>query len=171
MLRMPSELAPAVARLGGYPVVLKFIRGSQGVGVVYAADESVAASVLEALNIVQYDVLIQRYYAKAGESDVRVLVLGGQARWAVSRAAPAGGFRSNLHRGGKALPTEVTPELKQLAEDSAREFGLGLAGVDIIQGDHGPLVLEVNSSPGFNAIEQAHGANVAGAILEYAAGV
>lgn len=169
MLRTPNDVGPAVERLGGYPVILKFIRGSQGVGVVLATDESVARSVLEALNLVQYDVLLQRFYPEAGGSDTRVLVLGGQARWAVTRTSRPGGFRSNFHRGGTAVACEVTPESARLAEDAARLFCLGLAGVDLLQGPQGPLLLEVNGSPGFETIEQAHGVDVAGEILSYVA--
>ncbi len=168
MLRAPSDLAPAVARLGGYPVVLKFIRGSQGVGVVFAPDASVAGSVLEALNLVQYDVLLQRYYPAAADHDTRVLVLNGRARWAVRRISPPDGFRSNLHRGGTPSALELTPPLAALAEQCARVFGLGLAGVDIADGSAGPLVLEVNASPGFATIETVYGADVAGAILDAA---
>jgi ribosomal protein S6--L-glutamate ligase len=167
MLRTPNEVGPAVAALGGYPVVLKFIRGSQGVGVVLASDESVARSVLEALNLVQYDVLLQRFYPEAAGSDTRVLVLGGTARWAVQRKSRRGGFRSNFHRGGTAVACELTPEIARLAEEAAQLFNLGLAGVDLIRGPHGLLVLEVNSSPGFETIEHAHGADVAVEILSY----
>jgi ribosomal protein S6--L-glutamate ligase len=168
MLRAPSDLEPAVARLGGYPVVLKFIRGSQGVGVVYAPDASVAGSVLEALNLVQYDVMLQRYLPAAAAGDTRVLVLAGRARWAVRRESPPGGFRSNLHRGGTPSALELTPQLAELAERCAAVFGLGLAGVDIADSDAGPVVMEVNASPGFNTMETVYGADVAGAILDAA---
>ena len=168
MLRAPQDLAPAVARLGGYPVVLKFIRGSQGVGVVFAPDASVTGSVLEALNLVQYDVLLQRYYPEAAQGDARVLVLSGKARWAVRRESPPGGFRSNLHRGGEPSALELTESLTSLAERGAAVFGLGLAGVDIVETGAGPIVMEVNASPGFNTIETVYGANVAGAILDSA---
>jgi ribosomal protein S6--L-glutamate ligase len=129
MLRAPNDVGPAVERLGGYPVVLKFIRGSQGVGVVLATDESVARSVLEALNLVQYDVLLQRYYPAASGSDTRVLVLGGQARWAVERTSRPGGFRSNFHRGGTAVSCEITPEIARLAEEAVQP-GAGGRGFD-----------------------------------------
>lgn len=166
MLRMPNDLGPAVTRLGGYPVVLKFIRGSQGVGVVFAPDASVAGSVLEAMNLVQYDVMLQRYLPQAAAGDTRVLVLGGRARWAVRRESPPGGFRSNLHRGGTPSAHELSPELAMLAERAAAVFGLGLAGVDIADSDEGLMVMEVNASPGFNTIETVYGVDVAGAILD-----
>ena len=171
MLRAPGDLSGAVAQLGGYPVVLKFIRGSQGVGVVLAPNESTAASVLEALNLVQYDVLLQRYYETAAQSDIRVLVLGGEPRWAVRRRSQNGAFRSNFHRGGSAEPLALEPPLAALAARAAKLFDLGLAGVDVVETPDGPLVLEVNGSPGFETIEQAHGADVAGEIVSYAAGL
>jgi ribosomal protein S6--L-glutamate ligase len=175
MLRGSRELTAVVEQLGGYPVVLKFIRGSQGLGVVYAADETAALSVLEALNFVQYDVMLQRYYPGAAQLDTRVLVLGGRARWAVRRQSSGGRFRSNFHRGGAATPLELTPELASLAERAVAAACprglLSLAGVDIIEWPDSPLILEVNASPGFETIEAAHEADVAGAILETAAGL
>lgn len=167
MLRAPADVSEAAARLGGYPVVLKFIRGSQGVGVIYAPDESVALSVQEAMNLVQYDVLIQRFYPEAAERDLRVLVLGGKARWAVRRQSRGGRFRSNFHRGGQAEPLALEAAVAELAQRAAAVFGLGLAGVDLIESERGLLVMEVNSSPGFETIEAAHANDVAGAIVEY----
>lgn len=169
MLHTPSDVAPAVAKLGGYPVVVKFIRGSQGIGVVYAPDESVVASVLEALNLVQYDVMLQRYYPAGARRDLRVLVLGGEPRWAVARRTPGGGFRSNLHRGGEAARAKPRKQTLELAARAAAVFELGLAGVDIIESKRGPLVLEVNASPGFQAIELVYEEDIAAEILKYAA--
>ncbi|MCH7471603.1 RimK family alpha-L-glutamate ligase [bacterium] len=169
MLRAPGEVSHAVERLGGYPVVIKFIRGSQGVGVIYAPDESVVTSVLEAMNLVQYDVLLQRYYPAGAERDLRVLVLGGKPRWAVRRTVAAGKFRSNFHRGGTAEAVDIDEKTRELAARAAGVFGLGLAGVDLIEDDGSIIVMEVNSSPGFQTIEQAHKNDVAGAILDYTA--
>ncbi len=168
MLRAPNDIGAAVARLGGYPVVLKFIRGSQGVGVVYCDNLSVAESVLEALNLIQYDVMLQRFYPKAAEGDVRMLVLGGEARWAVRRTAPGGGFRANFHRGAQVSVYALAEEVAQLAVRAAGVFGLGFAGVDLAEdGGGGWIVLEVNGSPGFEAVEQVHGQVVAEAVLEH----
>ena len=167
MLRAPSDIAPAVEQLGGYPVVLKFIRGSQGVGVIFAPDAATVTSVVEALNLVQYDVMLQRYYPRGAGSDLRVLVLGGEPRWAVRRQAGPDGFRANFHRGGTAETEELSAELAEVARRAAAVFGLGLAGVDLIEGDEGLLVLEVNASPGFQAIEECHQVDVAAAILDY----
>lgn len=171
MLRAPCSVAPAVERLGGYPLVLKFVRGSQGVGVVYAPDESVVTSVLDALNMLQYDVLLQRFYPRAAQSDLRVFVLGGEPRWAVRRESTDGRFRSNFHRGGKAQVAQLDQASAALAQRAAAVFGLGMAGVDLIEGPDCWLVMEVNSSPGFEAIESVQDADVAGAILEYAQGL
>jgi ribosomal protein S6--L-glutamate ligase len=171
MLRAPCSIVPAVERLGGYPLVLKFIRGSQGVGVVYAPDESVVTSVLEALNLLQYDVLLQRYYPNAAQSDLRVFVLGGVPRWAIRRESTDGRFRSNFHRGGKAQVAQLDQATAALAQRAAGVFGLGMAGVDLIEGPERWLVMEVNSSPGFEALESVQGVDVAGAILEYAQGM
>jgi ribosomal protein S6--L-glutamate ligase len=173
VLRMPAELEPVVARLGGWPVVLKFIRGSQGLGVALAQDESVAAGVIEALNFAQYDVLLQRYYPTAS-SDLRILVLGGRARWGVRRIAAEGKFRSNIHRGGRGEPLDLAGKhapYARLAEHAAAVFQLGLAGVDLIDSEDGPVVLEVNASPGFEKPEELYGNIVAEAIVEYALGL
>jgi len=169
LLRSTADFDTTVEQLGGYPVVLKFVRGGQGVGVIKAPDGDTVRSVLEALNLLQYDVLLQRYLPGAAQSDLRVLVLGGVARWAIQRTSGAGRFRSNFHRGGSVVPAEITPEVADLAQRAAAAFGLGLAGVDIAEEDGRRYILEVNSSPGFEATEGAHGADIAGAILDYAA--
>lgn len=171
MLHTPNELAPAAERLGGYPLMVKFIRGSQGVGVVRAPDAATAVSILEALNLVQYDVMLQRYYPAAGGADLRVLVLGGQARWAIRRQAEPGSFRSNFHRGGQAEVATTSGAASRLAEQAAALCGLGFAGVDIIESGSGPLVLEVNGSPGFRAVEEAHSTDVASEIIYHCHGL
>lgn len=168
MLHAPSDIDPAVERLGGYPVVLKFVRGSQGVGVIFAPDATTVTSVVEALNLVQYDVMLQRFYPEAGGRDLRVLVLGGNPRWAVERRAEPGAFRANFHRGGSATAVEIDPAMLDIATRAAGCFGLGLAGVDLIDSGDGLVILEVNGSPGYATIEHEHGADVAGAIINEA---
>jgi len=168
MLRAPAEIDETVAALGSYPVVIKFVRGSQGVGVVIAPDAATVTSVVEAMNLVQYDVMLQRFYPAANGGDLRILVLNGEPRWAVRRQAEPGAFRANFHRGATIALAELTPETSELARRSAACFSLGLAGVDLIESGQGPLVLEVNGSPGYAAIEQAHGVNAAAAILDCA---
>lgn len=168
MLRSQSGFDAAVEALGGYPAVLKFVRGGQGVGVIKAQDSDTVRTVLEGLNLLQYDALLQRFHPGAAQSDLRVLVLGGQARWAIRRSSD-GRFRSNFHQGGTAAAVEPDSAMRELAEAAAGVFGLGLAGVDIAEDAGQRYVLEVNSSPGFEATEAAHGADIAGAILDYAA--
>lgn len=168
MLRAPSDFAGAVEQLGGYPVVIKFIRGSQGIGVIIAPDAATVVSVVEAMNLVQYDVLLQRYYPAARDTDIRVLVLDGEPRWVVRRRAEPGGFRSNFHRGGTAAALELTAEIAALACNAAACFDLGLAGVDLIEDNGRLLVLEVNASPGFQTIEEAFHVDAAAAIISAA---
>jgi ribosomal protein S6--L-glutamate ligase len=168
LLRSTGDLEAAVEALGGYPVVLKFVRGGQGVGVIKAPDGDTVRSVLEALNLLQYDVLLQRFLPGAAQSDLRVLVLGGVARWAIRRSSAGGRFRSNFHRGGSVEPAVIDAATAELAQRAAAAFGLGLAGVDIADDAGRRYILEVNSSPGFEATEQAHGADIAGAILDHA---
>jgi ribosomal protein S6--L-glutamate ligase len=168
LLRSPADLPAAAAALGGYPLVVKFIRGSQGVGVILASGEDVVHSVLAALNVVNYDLMLQRYYPRAAQESYRVLVLGGQARWAVRLASNGEAFRSNHHLGGSAEAAELTDELRSLAERAAGAFSLGLAGVDLVHREDGSLMLlEVNAAPGFETIEACHGADAAGAILDH----
>lgn len=168
MLRSPSGFDAAVDQLGGYPVVLKFVRGGQGVGVIKAQDADTIRTVLEGLNLLQYDALLQRFHPGAAQSDLRVLVLGGTARWAIRRSSADGRFRSNFHQGGSAQRAEIDAQMRSLAEAAAAAFGLGLAGVDIGEDGGRRYVLEVNSSPGFEATEAAHSADIAGAILDQA---
>jgi ribosomal protein S6--L-glutamate ligase len=169
MLRSQAGFEGAVEQLGGYPVVLKFVRGGQGVGVIKAQDADTVRTVLEGLNLLQYDAMLQRFHPGAAQADTRVLVLGGRARWAIRRSSADGRFRSNFHQGGSASAAELDSELAALAQQAAGAFGLGLAGVDIADDNGRRYVLEVNSSPGFEATEAAHGADIAGAILDYAA--
>jgi ribosomal protein S6--L-glutamate ligase len=171
MLRHQAGFDDAVQQLGGYPVVLKFVRGGQGIGVIKAQDADTIRTVLEGLNLLQYDALLQRFHPAAAESDTRVLVLGGRARWAIRRSSSGGRFRSNFHQGGSAVAVEINAELKGLAEAAAAVFGLGLAGVDIAEDGGKRYLLEVNSSPGFEATETAHAEDIAGAILDHAAGL
>jgi ribosomal protein S6--L-glutamate ligase len=168
MLHAPSDIEPAVERLGGFPVMLKFVRGSQGVGVVFAPDASTVTSVVEALNLVQYDVMLQRYYPQAQGRDLRVLVLGGEPRWTVERQAEDGAFRANYHRGGTATAVEPGAAVLETARRSAELFGLGLAGIDLIESADGYVVIEVNGSPGYATIEHEHGVDVAASIIQTA---
>ncbi len=170
LLRSPADLPAAAAALGGYPLVLKFIRGSQGVGVILANGPDAVDSVLSAMNVVNYDVMLQRYYPRAARESYRVLVIGGSSRWAVRLHSNGDSFRSNHHLGGGAGPAELTDELAELADRASAAFELGLAGVDIVYRDDGTaMLLEVNAAPGFETIESQHGVDAAGAILDYTA--
>jgi ribosomal protein S6--L-glutamate ligase len=169
MLRNQSELAPAVESVGGYPLILKFIRGSQGIGVILAEREDTVRSVLDALNAVQYDVLLQRYIPEAAAlGTYRVLVIESRARYAVHLTPAAGRDHSNVHAGGKARLQELTPELAELSEQATAVFGIGFAGVDLVQTKDGLSILEVNGSPGFAQPEILHEADIAGELLDAA---
>ena len=169
MLRNQAELQPAVDSVGGYPLMIKFIRGSQGVGVIRADREDTVRSVLDALNLVQYDVLLQRWIPEAATAGtIRVLVIGGKARLAVHLVPAQGRDRSNLHAGGEARMFEMTTELAQLAEKSCAVFGISAAGVDLVESAGGLMLMEVNGSPGFEAPEELYGIDIAGRLLDSA---
>lgn len=153
--------------VGGPPVVIKLLEGTQGLGVVLAETRKAAESVIGAFRQIDANILVQEYIEESDGADTRVLVVGGQAVAAMRRIAPVGEFRSNLHRGGRAVPVDLTDEERQLAIDATRVMGLGVAGVDLLQADRGPVVLEVNSSPGLEGIETTTGINVADRIIEW----
>lgn len=169
MLRNLAQLQPAVDSVGGYPLIIKFIRGSQGVGVIRADREDTVRSVLEAMNLVQYDVLLQRYIPEAASrGTLRVLVVGGKARLAVHLTPAEGRDRSNVHAGGLAAKHELSSELAMIAERSCEVFSIGTAGVDLVDTDSGLMLMEVNGSPGFEMPEELYGLDIAGEILDSA---
>ncbi|MFA7555218.1 MAG: 30S ribosomal protein S6--L-glutamate ligase [Spongiibacteraceae bacterium] len=153
--------------VGGAPLVLKLTEGTQGRGVVLAETAKAAESVIDAFRTLGADFLVQEFIKEAGGSDVRCLVIGNKVVAAMERTAQAGEFRSNLHRGGSAALTKLTPEERKTAIAAAQTLGLKVSGVDLLRAERGPLVMEVNSSPGLGGIETATGKNVAGAIIEY----
>ncbi|MDH3193245.1 MAG: 30S ribosomal protein S6--L-glutamate ligase [Acidimicrobiia bacterium] len=153
--------------VGGPPVVIKLLEGTQGLGVVLAETRKAAESVIGAFRQLDANILVQEYIEESDGADTRVIVVGGQAVAAMRRIAPVGEFRSNLHRGAKAVPVDLTPEEQKLAVDATRIMGLGVAGVDLLQADRGPVVLEVNSSPGLEGIENTTGIDVADRIIEW----
>lgn len=163
--RRRDELRPAIARVGGPPVVLKLLEGAQGVGVMLAESYESAESVLDALHWLKQDILIQAYVRAEGR-DLRVLVIGGRAVAAMERQAAPGEFRANLHRGGTARAVDLSPELVATAEGAAAALGLDIAGVDLLLSDDTPLILEVNASPGLEGIERVSGRDLAGDILD-----
>lgn len=168
--RSREEVRHAIRRVGGPPVVLKLLEGTQGVGVILAESVASAESVLDAMHSLRQNILIQAFVAEAEGVDYRALVVGDRVVAAMRRDASPGEFRANLHRGGTAEAIELDGETTAAALAAASALGLEVAGVDILPSARGPLVLEVNSSPGLEGIERATGRDVAGAILAYAAG-
>jgi ribosomal protein S6--L-glutamate ligase len=152
---------------GGTPLVVKLIEGTQGVGVILAETKKAAQAVIEAFRGLDANILVQEFVKEAGGSDVRCFVVGGRVVATMKRQAAAGEFRSNLHRGGKAEGVKITPEERRTAVKAARTMGLNISGVDILRSNHGPVVMEVNSSPGLEGIEKATGVDVAGKIIEF----
>lgn len=152
---------------GGAPVVLKLLEGTQGLGVVLAENENAAESVLEAFNGLKARVIVQEYIKEAKGADLRAFVVDGEVVGAMKRQGKPGEFRSNLHRGGSSRIIELTEEESETAIKAAKTLGLGVAGVDLLQSARGPLVLEVNSSPGLEGIERTTGTDIAGKIIEY----
>jgi ribosomal protein S6--L-glutamate ligase len=156
-----------IARVGGAPLVIKLVEGTQGVGVVLASTDSAAESVISAFRQLEADILIQEYVEEAKGGDTRALVVGDRVVAAMRRQAPPGDFRSNLHRGGQAVRATLDQGEEALAVRAAQTVGLDIAGVDMIASVRGPLILEVNASPGLEGIEGATGVDVAEAIVEY----
>ena len=153
--------------VGGAPLVVKLLEGTQGRGVVLAETVKAAESVIDAFTELKADFLVQEFIKEAGGSDVRCFVIGNKVVAAMERSSAPGEFRSNLHRGGSAKLTKLTPTERRTAIKAAQTMGLNVAGVDILRSDRGPLVMEVNSSPGLRGIEEATGVNVACKIIEF----
>ncbi len=168
-VRNRGDVEAAIARVGGAPVVLKLLEGTQGIGVILAPDDKVAAAVIETLQSTDHNVLLQRFVAESKGRDIRALVIGDRVVAAMRRVAQGDEFRSNVHRGGRVEAVELDPEYERTAVQSAQIMGLRIAGVDMLEGDDGPLVMEVNSSPGLEGIESATSLDVAGAIIDYIA--
>ena len=156
-----------VSSAGGAPVVLKLLEGTQGLGVVLAENQNAAQSVLEAFNGLRARVIVQEFVKEAKGADIRAFVVDGEVVGAMKRQGKPGEFRSNLHRGGTSQIIELTVEEKYTAILAAKAVGLGIAGVDMLQSERGPLVLEVNSSPGLEGIEKTTQSDIANKIIEY----
>ena len=153
--------------VGGTPLVVKLLEGTQGHGIVLAETKKAAETIIDAFRQLKANILVQEFIKEAGGSDIRAFVIGNKVVAAMKRQAPQGEFRSNLHRGGTASLIRLTPEERSTAVRSARKMGLNVAGVDILRSNHGPVVMEVNSSPGLEGIEKATGKDVAGMIIEF----
>ena len=152
---------------GGAPLVVKLLEGTQGIGVVLAETRKAAESVIEAFRGLDANILVQEYIQEAGGSDIRAFVVGKRVVATMMRTAGEGEFRSNLHRGGTSKKIKLTPEERSTAVRAAQTMGLNVAGVDMLRSNHGPVVMEVNSSPGLEGIEKASGVNVAAKIIEF----
>ncbi len=162
-----KDVTRVIEKVGGAPCVLKLLEGTQGIGVVLADTHSAAKSVLEAFNGLQARVIVQQFIKEAGGSDIRAFVVDGVIVGAMKRQGKEGEFRSNLHQGGSAKLIELSDEEENAALMAAKALGLGIAGVDMLQSDNGPLIMEVNSSPGLEGIEGATGKDIAKAIIRY----
>ncbi|MFT5231348.1 30S ribosomal protein S6--L-glutamate ligase [Patiriisocius sp. Uisw_047] len=152
---------------GGAPVIIKLLEGTQGIGVILAETKKAAESVMEAFNNLQARVIVQEFIKEAGGADIRAFIVDGQVVGAMKRQGKEGEFRSNLHRGGSANVIELSDEEETAALKAAKAMGLGVAGVDMLQSSRGPLILEVNSSPGLEGIENATGKDIASIIIKY----
>ncbi|MDQ2695399.1 MAG: 30S ribosomal protein S6--L-glutamate ligase [Pseudomonadota bacterium] len=163
----PDDTEDLIKLVGGVPLVIKLLEGTQGRGVVLTQSEKAAASVIEAFRKLDAHFLVQEFVAEARGADIRAFVIGDKVVAAIMRQGREGEFRSNLHRGGSARLVKITPEERVTAVRSARIMGLNVCGVDILRSNHGPVVMEVNSSPGLEGIETATGRDIAGLIIGF----
>lgn len=159
--------ADLIQMVGGAPLVVKLLEGTQGIGVVLAETQKAAESVIEAFRGLDVDILVQEFIREAEGEDIRCLVVGGKVVASMKRKSRPGEFRSNLHRGGTGASVKITPEERATAVRAAQIMGLNVAGVDILRSNHGPVVMEVNSSPGLEGIETYTGKDVAGSIIQF----
>ena len=165
--RRREDVRSAIRKVGGTPVILKLLEGSQGTGVILAESVKSAESVLEAMHSLKQNILIQAFVEESRGTDFRAIVVGRKVVAAMTRQAVEGEFRSNLHRGGSARGVTLEPQFAATAVHAAEVLGLNIAGVDMIASREGPMVLEVNSSPGLEGVETATGIDVAGAMIDF----
>lgn len=163
----PGDVKDLIKLVGGTPLVIKLLEGTQGIGVVLAETQKAAESVIEGFMGVKADILIQEFIKEAGGSDIRCFVIGGKVVAAMKRQGAPGEFRSNLHRGGSAELVKITPKERATAVKAAKTMGLNVCGVDLLRASDGPVVMEVNSSPGLEGIEGASGKDIAGMIIKF----
>ena len=168
-VREKKDVLPAIERVGGAPVIIKLIEGTQGIGVLLAETVKAAESIIELLQSQKQNVLIQKFVAESKGRDIRAFVVGDRVVAAMRRVAQGQEFRSNVHRGGVAEPVELDEEYQQTAVRAAQILGLRVAGVDMLEAHSGPQIMEVNSSPGLEGIETSTGLDVAGAVIDYIA--
>ena len=163
----PDDVDDLIKMVGGAPLVIKLLEGTQGIGVVLAETQQAAESVIEAFMGLKTNIMVQEYIREARGSDIRCFVIGDKVVATMKRQAKEGEFRSNLHRGGSATLIKITPEERSTAVRAAKIMGLNVAGVDILRSNHGPVVMEVNSSPGLEGIESATNKDIAGMIIQF----
>lgn len=163
----PDDIKDMIAMVGGAPLVVKLLEGTQGIGVVLAETQKAAESVIEGFMGIKANILVQEYIQESKGADIRCFVIGGKVVAAMQRKAAAGEFRSNLHRGGTGSAVRITPEERSTAVRAAKIMGLNVAGVDLLRSNHGPVIMEVNSSPGLEGIEKVTGKDIAGMMIEH----
>jgi ribosomal protein S6--L-glutamate ligase len=166
-VRDRKDVYDAIQRVGGAPVIIKLLEGTQGVGVILAETQKVAEAIIETLQSAKQNVLVQKFVAESKGKDVRAFVVGDQVVAAMRRTAQGQEFRSNVHRGGVAEMVDLDDEYRETAVRAAHVLGLRVAGVDMLESTEGPQVMEVNSSPGLEGIEAASGMDIAGRVVEY----
>ncbi|HEU5082740.1 MAG TPA: 30S ribosomal protein S6--L-glutamate ligase [Acidimicrobiales bacterium] len=162
-----KDIDGLIELVGGAPLIVKLIEGTQGVGVVLAETKKAAESVIAAFRQLDANILVQEFIKEAKGADIRAFVIGGRVVAAMRRQGAPGDFRSNLHQGGTAEKIKLTPEERSTAVRAAKTMGLNVCGVDLLRSNHGPVVMEVNSSPGLEGIEETTGVDVAGKIVEF----
>ncbi len=168
-VRDRADVLPAIERVGGAPVIIKLLEGTQGVGVILADNAKIAEAIIETLHSTQQNVLVQKFVSESKGRDIRAFVVGDQVVGAMRRTAQGQEFRSNVHRGGQVEAIEIDGEYRSTAIQAAQIMGLRVAGVDMLEGKDGPQIMEVNSSPGLEGIEAATKLDIAGAIVDYIA--
>ena len=162
-----KDIRAVIDSVGGAPLVVKLLEGTQGIGVVLCETKKAAESVMEAFRGLDAHILVQEFIKEAGGADLRAFVVGDKVVAAMKRQGAEGEFRSNLHRGGSAEKIKLTPEERSTATRAAKAMGLNMAGVDMLRSNHGPVIMEVNSSPGLEGIENATGVDVAAKVIEF----
>ncbi len=162
-----SNAEEVIKLVGGAPVIIKLLEGTQGIGVILGETQGAAESIVQAFGGVNTNILVQEFIKEAGGEDIRCLVVGDKVVASMKRKGKEGEFRSNLHRGGSAEKIKITPAERSTAISAAKAMGLNVCGVDMLRSNHGPVVMEVNSSPGLEGVESATGIDVAGLIIEF----
>lgn len=162
-----KDIDGLIELVGGAPLIVKLIEGTQGVGVVLAETKKAAESVIAAFRQLDANILVQEFIKEAGGADLRAFVVGGRVVASMRRQGAPGEFRSNLHQGGSAEKIKLTPEERSTAVRAAKTMGLNVCGVDMLRSNHGPVVMEVNSSPGLEGIEETTGVDVGGKVIEF----